>query len=68
MTTSVHDLDLPEIDVFGLERQAALATFDDARQRHWLARTPLGYAVTRHEDVTAILRERRFHSAIALLP
>ncbi|MGH9085825.1 MAG: cytochrome P450 [Acidimicrobiales bacterium] len=68
MPTSVHDLDIPEVDVLGLDRTAALAAFEAARTRHWLARVPLGYAVTRHEDVTAILRDRRFHSAIALLP
>ena len=68
MPTSVHDLDIPEVDVLGLDRTAALAAFEAARARHWLARVPLGYAVTRHEDVTAILRDRRFHSAIALLP
>ena len=68
MPTSVHDLDIPEVDVLGLDRKAALAAFEAARARHWLARVPLGYAVTRHEDVTAILRDRRFHSAIALLP
>ena len=68
MAPTVHDLDIPEVDVLGLDRQAALAAFEAARARHWLARVPLGYAVTRHEDVTAILRDRRFHSAIALLP
>jgi cytochrome P450 len=66
--TTIHDLDVPEIDIFGLDRDAALAQFDAARQQHWLARTALGYAVTRHEDVTAILRDRRFHSALSLLP
>ncbi len=66
--TTIHDLDVPEIDIFGLDRDAALAQFDAACQQHWLARTALGYAVTRHEDVTAILRDRRFHSALSLLP
>jgi cytochrome P450 len=66
--TVAHDLDLPEVDIFGLDRDEALAAFDTAREQHWLARTPLGYAVTRHEDVTAILRDRRFHSALSLLP
>jgi cytochrome P450 len=68
MTTLVHDLDLPDIDVFNLERGAALVAFEEARQRHWLARVPLGYAVTRYEDVSAVLRDRRFHSALSLLP
>ena len=68
MTTSVHDLDLPEVDVFNLERSEAVRAFEEARQRHWVARVPLGYAVTRYEDVTAVLRDRRFHSALSLLP
>jgi cytochrome P450 len=66
--TTVHELDLPEIDIFGLDRDTALAAFEEAREQHWLARTALGYAVTRHDDVTAILRDRRFHSALSFLP
>jgi cytochrome P450 len=65
--TVVHELDLPAIELFGLDRQQAFDVFEAARQRHWLARTELGYIVTRHEDVTAILRDRRFHSALALI-
>jgi cytochrome P450 len=33
-----------------------------------LARTDLGYSVTRLEDVTAVLRDKRFHSALSILP
>lgn len=40
----------------------------EAASEHWLARTPLGYAVTGYEDVVAVLRDRRFHSALSLLP
>jgi cytochrome P450 len=68
MTTSVHELELPEVDVFGLDRSEAIAAFEAARAQHWLARMPLGYVVTRHEDVTAVLRDRRFHSALSALP
>jgi cytochrome P450 len=68
MATSVHDLDLPEVDVFDADRAEVIAAFEAARERHWLCRVPVGYAVTRHEDVSAILRERRFHSAVSLLP
>jgi cytochrome P450 len=68
MATIAHDLELPEIDSMGLERQAALAVLEAARDQHWLARTPLGYIVTHHADVTAILGDRRFHSALSLLP
>jgi cytochrome P450 len=65
--TVVHELDLPTIELFGLDRQQVYDVFEATRQQHWLARTELGYIVTRHEDVTAILRDRRFHSAVALI-
>lgn len=68
MSSIVHELELPEIDVLTLDRRAVLEAMDEARARHWLARTPLGYAVMDHGDVTAILRDRRFQSALSLLP
>jgi len=68
MLPSVHTLDLPEVDVFGLSRDEAIAAFEAARDQHWLCRLPLGYAVTRYEDAVSILRERRFHSALSVLP
>ncbi|HEX2381095.1 MAG TPA: cytochrome P450 [Acidimicrobiales bacterium] len=67
MTVSVHDLELPEVELIDLERDEALAVLAKAREGHWLARTPMGYMVTRHEDVTAILRDRRFLSALSLI-
>ena len=67
MPTPVHELDLPEVDLFGLDRDEAKARFAEARERNWLARMPMGYAVMRHEDVVSLLRERRFHSAIGML-
>ena len=67
MAVSVHELELPEVELIDLERAEALAVLAKAREGHWLARTPMGYMVTRHEDVTAILRDRRFHSALSLI-
>ena len=67
MAVSVHDLELPEVELIDLERAEALAVLAEAREGHWLARTPMGYMVTRHEDVTAILRDRRFLSALSLI-
>ena len=40
--TRVNDIDLPEIDVLTLDRQALLDALDEARARHWLALSPLG--------------------------
>jgi cytochrome P450 len=50
--TLVHELDLPEVEMIP-GRDAAL---------------PMGYALTRHADVVALLRDKRFHSALSLLP
>lgn len=68
MTMLVTEMDLPEVDVIGLDREAVIAAFAEAAGKHWLVRTPLGYAVTRYPDVNAVLRDRRFHSAISLIP
>ncbi len=68
MATIVHDLELPELDLLGFDRETSTAALEAARDQHWLARIPMGYIVTRHADVTGILGERRFHSALSLLP
>ncbi len=65
---SVNELDLPTCDTAGLDRHERLAVIATARSEHWLARTPLGYALTHYSDIVAILRDRRFHSALSLLP
>jgi cytochrome P450 len=64
----VHNLDLHEIDVLSLERQELFDAVDAARSQHWLARTALGYLLLDYSDVAAILADRRFHSALSLLP
>ena len=67
MSVSVHELELPEVDLIDLDRDDAVAVFKQVREKHWLARTPMGYLVTRHEDVTAVLRDRRWHSALSMI-
>jgi len=68
MTQVVTELELPFLDTVGMERQDAIDAIEAARARHWLARTEVGYSVTRYADVTAILRDKRFHSALSMLP
>ncbi len=68
MTTAVSDLDLPflELDPFSSEedrRQALRSLGPD----EWLARTELGTMVTRYDDVSSVLRDKRWHSALALI-
>ncbi|GAC1588700.1 MAG: cytochrome P450 [Acidimicrobiales bacterium] len=68
MAQRVDELELPEVDMIGTGRDEALRAMQDASREHWLARTPMGYLVSRHEDVVALLRDRRFHSALSLIP
>jgi cytochrome P450 len=65
---AVDELELPSCDTIGLEREERLAVIAEARRQHWLARTPLGFAFTRYDDIVAVLRERKFHSALSLIP
>jgi len=61
------ELELPSLDTVGLERRDAIDAIEKARSVHWLARNELGYTVTRLQDVTAILRDQRFHSALSMI-
>jgi cytochrome P450 len=65
---AAFELDLPVYDPTGLDRAERLAAIRAARDEHWLARTPLGFAVSHYEDAAAVLRDRRFHSALSLIP
>lgn len=65
MATRVEDLDLPEVDLFGRTRAEGQALLAEARKQHWLVKNMFGYAVSRYEDVVAILRDRRWFSALA---
>ncbi len=66
--TTAFELDLPVYDPTGLSRTERIAEISSARDAYWLARTPLGFAVLRYEDASAVLRDRRFHSALSLIP
>ena len=65
---SVLELDLPLLDTTGLDRAASIAVAAELSKEHWLARTDLGVVVLRYRDVAAVLRDRRFHSALSRLP
>ncbi len=68
MPVSVQDLDLPVLDPDKPRDSAEFrAEVDAARQKHWLGRVPLGYMILRHEYVTKVLRERRFHQLVRML-
>jgi cytochrome P450 len=67
MPQLVSELELPHLATIGLERHDAIEAIEAARAQHWLARTDMGYSVTRLQDVTAILRDKRFHSALSMI-
>jgi cytochrome P450 len=67
MAQLVTELELPYLDMIGLERHDAIEAVKTARAQHWLARMDMGYSVTRLQDVTAILRDKRFHSALSFV-
>jgi cytochrome P450 len=50
------------------ERDEELGTVADVRRHHWPAHSPHGFTNTSYEDAVAVLRDRRFHSALSLLP
>ncbi len=65
--TPVSDLDLPAFSAVTLDRRDALDVLDQLRGEHWLVRNEFGYLLTRYEDCVAVLRDRRFFSALRLL-
>jgi cytochrome P450 len=68
MATPVSELDLPTLDFDPFSREDERREIIAMAQRQsWLAKTELGTMVTRYDDVTSILRDRRWHSALALI-
>ena len=67
MPQLVSELELPYLTTVGLERHDAIAAVKAAREQHWLARTDMGYSVVGLADVTAVLRDKRFHSALSII-
>lgn len=67
MPQLASELELPYLTTVGLERHDAIAAVKAARAQHWLARTDMGYSVVGLADVTAVLRDKRFHSALSII-
>lgn len=61
----VTDLDLPVLPA--LDASVSIAEEDamlaELAREHWIARSTFGYALLRYEDVRAVLRDKRWHSA-----
>jgi cytochrome P450 len=66
MPTPVGELELPFLGFDG-DRDERLATTLRAAERSWLARGEVGYSILRYDDVVAVLRDKRWHSAVPLV-
>jgi len=68
MVTLAAELDCPVIDETrgeaGPRRAAAMQAL---AEQTWIARGPLGYLLTRHDDCIAVLKDKRWHSAAGLI-
>ncbi|HEY4334116.1 MAG TPA: cytochrome P450 [Ilumatobacteraceae bacterium] len=68
MATSVFDLDLPTIDLLDVPREEAQAVMRDLAAKSWIVRNPFGFTILSYDDVAAVLRDKRWHNAAAIIP
>lgn len=66
MVTAVTELDLPDLswlDDPELPHEEHRRITSELAEQHWLARNPFGVTALRYDDVVAMLRDKRWHSA-----
>src|SRR4249919_2148073 len=68
MATPAAQLDLPEITLADGDYEARRAMRASLAGDQWLVRNMFGYEVLRYEDATAVLRDKRWHSAVSRIP
>lgn len=68
MATLASDLDLPEITLADGDYEARRTLRLSLASDHWLVRNLFGYEVLRYDDATAVLRDKRWHSAVSRIP
>jgi cytochrome P450 len=68
--TSVFDLDLPgpEADTFSIDHVTAADRYRKLAADHWIVRNVFGFVILDYDDVTNILRDKRWHNAVAKIP
>jgi len=64
--TPVGTLDLPYLGISD-DRNERLTAGLDAAKTSWIARGDIGYSILRYDDVVAVLRDKRWHSAVPLV-
>ena len=62
--TLAFDLDLPVLEDEGVgDRHATRELRREAAQQSWIARNAFGFSILHYDDVVAMLRDKRWHSA-----
>jgi cytochrome P450 len=71
MAINVNDLELPTVDLkFMPSEKNVYEQMHHAlsvSKESWLAKTMFGYAIIRHKDVNAILKDKRWHNGLTQL-
>ena len=68
MATLASELDLPQITLADGNYEERRALRQSLASGQWLVRNMFGYEVLRYEDATAVLRDKRWHSAVSRIP
>ncbi|MBT4984005.1 MAG: cytochrome P450 [Ilumatobacter sp.] len=68
--TPVDQLDIPSVDpaTFEMSHDEALASMTQLADDTWIAKSLFGYSILTYSDVTAILRDKRWHNAASKIP
>ena len=68
--TPVDQLDIPSVDpaTFEMSHDDALASMTQLADDAWIAKSMFGYSILTYSDVTAILRDKRWHNAASKIP
>ena len=65
--TTVFELDLPTLDVMDGDFDEVADLIRRTAERSWIARNPFGFSILHYDDVVAILRDKRWHSAAGMI-
>jgi cytochrome P450 len=64
----VTEMDIPKLPIVEeASREERLQVELDTAKEHWLAQGMFGYSVLRYEDAQAVLRDKRWQSAVGLI-
>ncbi|MFT4866124.1 MAG: cytochrome P450 [Ilumatobacter sp.] len=68
--TLVTEMDLPVIDpsLFAMAHEDVLAAMTKLADDTWIAKSLFGYSILSYADVTAVLRDKRWHNAASKIP